>query len=165
MATGKRRLRAVEADRLARYQRRRNPHERIVAFPCRGCGWWHIGHDELHRGSPRRPKPPLTKNLTPIRLPPMPTTATPTPIHLVDAYAEAGLLPAEESGLIWVMVRYDAAIATPSGGWLGAKFADDELCLTVIAHRGAIRSEARFSDNALGLAAFVAAAHALGAVA
>lgn len=51
-ATGKRRLLAHEARRVAEDYRRRNPHERTVPYRCRACDAWHVGHDETNPAAP-----------------------------------------------------------------------------------------------------------------
>lgn len=43
--SGKQQLNRPDAERLAQRQRRRH-HERISAYHCLSCGFWHTGHSK-----------------------------------------------------------------------------------------------------------------------
>ena len=79
----------------------------------------------------------------------------------IDAYMDAGLLPADDAPRQWIADRWEAYLELANANLILARQNDVELLLQLTTASGVIRSEVRCDDTDLGHAVFVAAVEAL----
>ena len=78
----------------------------------------------------------------------MSSTATATTFDYIDAFAEAGFLPADEiAAPSWVAQRYEAAIALDghTSRYLVANYDEDSMIVQLLTPSGCIVDELRFA--------------------
>lgn len=76
----------------------------------------------------------------------------------IDAFMEAGLLPAADAPRPWIVnARWEAFLELANANLLLARQDDVDLVLHLTTASGVIRSEVRVGNTALGHVAFVAA--------
>lgn len=80
---------------------------------------------------------------------------------VIENFADAGLLPADEVGAPWVGRRHEAAAELPDGRLVLADLGDGEVRLSVTSASGVIFTEARFGDDPIGWSLFGASARAI----
>ena len=94
------------------------------------------------------------------------TTGTPDmpaiDAEVIDAYADAGMLPADEHPMPWVRDRWEAALDIAGYTVTARQTCDGDVKVQVSTGSGVIYEEMRFSTRPLGLAMMVAAIEAVG---
>lgn len=78
----------------------------------------------------------------------------------IDAYVEIGLLPTDDEIPVRWLARFDAYARRSDGGYVVASHRDGDVFVAALTESGVTISDARLSDDPLGLAGFVAVATA-----